>query len=243
MTAGTPGRSFDETAPTYAARRPGYPEQALEWLLPPGVPRVLDLGAGTGKLTRQLAARGLDVVAVEPSPQMGAELAAALPAVTLQPGTAEVIPLPAADVDAVLVGSAFHWFDQDRALAEIRRVLRPGGRLGMVGNLSDGRRAWVADLDELTGAAQRRAGRKLVPDRPAGFTEVAGAEFDHEFPVTRSSLRELLTTYSWYLLLNEPDRAALLEAVDRLVTRHPELRGHDEFTLPFVAHCWRAVRV
>lgn len=143
MTAGTPGRSFDETAPTYAARRPGYPEQALEWLLPPGVPRVLDLGAGTGKLTRQLAARGLDVVAVEPSPQMGAELADALPAVTLLLGTAEDIPLPAGDVDAVLVGSAFHWFDQDRGLAEIRRVLRPGGRLGMVGNLSDGRRPWT----------------------------------------------------------------------------------------------------
>lgn len=245
MTAGSPGRSFDETAPAYAARRPGYPEQALEWLLPPGVPRVLDLGAGTGKLTRQLAARGLDVVAVEPSPQMGAELVAALPAVTLLPGTAEDIPLPAADVDAVLVGSAFHWFDQDRALAEIRRVLRPGGRLGMVANLSDGRRAWVADLDALTGARERRAGRRLVPvpDRAAGFTAVAGAEFDHEFCVTGSSLRELLTTYSWYLLLGEPDRAALLAAVDRLVTGHPELRGHDEFTLPFVAHCWRAVRV
>ncbi len=137
-----PGRSFDETAPTYAAVRPAYPQAALDWLVPDwlvpdwlvpdGTRRVLDLGAGTGKLTRQLADLGLDVVAVEPWLQGAAELAEWVPEAELRLGAAEDLPLPDACVDAVFVGSAFHWFEHGTALAEIRRVLRPGGTFGLI---------------------------------------------------------------------------------------------------------------
>ncbi|MEJ7702832.1 MAG: class I SAM-dependent methyltransferase [Geodermatophilaceae bacterium] len=178
------GRSFDETAPTYAAVRPAYPLDALAWLVPDGADRVLDLGAGTGKLTRQLVDAGYDVVAVEPSPQLGAELSAYVPAAELRMGTAEDIPLPDAEVEAVLVGSAFHWFDHDAALAEITRVLRPGaaragpepaGRPAAVGGRTgwDHRRALTAreaTADADGGSHLRRHRTGGLPPRVRGDT-------------------------------------------------------------------------
>lgn len=242
MTAGSLGRTFDETASTYAAVRPGYPDEALTWLLPRTAGRVLDLGAGTGKLTRQLVERGLDVVAVEPSPQMGAELAVAVPRAELVEGSAECIPLPDLAVDAVLVGSAFHWFDHELALAEIRRVLRPGGRLGLVGNHPDERTPWIAALGEITGAEVRRRARRRAPEPASGFDEVEQVSFTHPVPMSRPDLLALLQTYSYYLVLDRPARADLLAAVGRLVDTHPELAGRVDFELPFVTRCWRARR-
>lgn len=175
------GRSFDETAATYAAVRPGYPEASVSWLIPPGAQRVLDLATGTGKLTRQLVDRGPDVVAVEPSEQMAAELSAYVPEAQLRIGVAEDIPLPDADVDAVLVGSAascasaFHWFDHEPALREIARVLRSGSRLGLIRNRPDDRLAWVAELDRITGAGARRGKRRPTP-------------FPHRLPFTPRAL-------------------------------------------------------
>ncbi len=124
---------FARSADAYERGRPGYPETALRHLaaaLPPGAV-VLDLAAGTGKLTRPLLAAGLEVIAVEPVAQMRAALPAG--AQTLD-GTAEAIPLGDAAVDAVTVGQAFHWFDGDAALAEIARVLKPGGLLALLWN-------------------------------------------------------------------------------------------------------------
>lgn len=237
-----PGRSFDETAGLYAAVRPGYPEQALDWLLPAGARRVLDLGAGTGKLTRQLVERGLEVVAVEPSPQMGAELVAALPGCDLRYGTAEAIPLPAADVDAVLVGSAFHWFDPDPALADIRRVLRPGGRLGLVGNHPDEQVAWVAALGHITGTDARRRARRRSPEPAAGFERVEQANFGHSVVISRTALLALTQTYSYYLTAGHDERQHLLARIGELVDTHPDLAGRPEFVLPFQTRCWRARR-
>ena len=242
MTAGTPGRSFDETAATYAAVRPTYPGPALDWLLPRAAHRVLDLAAGTGKLTGLLVARGLEVVAVEPSSPMRAELAAAVPEAELLAGTAEAIPLPAAAVDAVLVASAFHWFDPDPAMTEIRRVLRPGGRLGLLGNHPDERIPWVAALARITGAAARRRGRRRAPDAPAGFERVAQASFTHSLPVSRAELLALTRTYSYYLTLEAPARQHLLSRIGALVDTHPDLAGQLTFALPFVTACWRAGR-
>lgn len=236
------GRTFDETATTYAAVRPGYPEAAVDWLLPPSAHRVLDLAAGTGKLTVQLVRRDLDVIAVEPSPEMAAELLTAVPGVDLRVGTAEAIPLPDADVDAVLVGSAFHWFDHTAALAEIRRVLRPGGGLGLVRNVPDERVSWVAALGELTGARERRARRQPEPADPSGFAAVETLDVDFAVTVSRRSLLDLLQTFSYYLVLDAGDRARLLDAVADLVDTHPDLAGLPEFTLPYVTHCWRAAR-
>ena len=122
--------SFGAAAAAYAEHRPDYARAAVRWALEraPG-PRVLDLGAGTGKLTAVMAALGADVIAVEPDPAMLAELRRALPDVRALPGRAEAIPLPDASVDAVLVGDALHWFDMAVAGPEIARVLVPGGIL------------------------------------------------------------------------------------------------------------------
>src|SRR4051794_39928335 len=124
--------SFGSAADAYATGRPSYAEAALDWALPSSATRVLDLAAGTGRLTQQLLARGVKMVAVEPDDAMRAHVPSAA---TVLAGTAEDIPLDEASVDAVVVGQAFHWFDAPRAMPEIRRVLRPGGVLGVLWNL------------------------------------------------------------------------------------------------------------
>ena len=123
--------SFDQAADVYEKSRPGYPSEAVDWLLPAGAKTVLDLGAGTGKLTRALTARGLDVIAVDPSPKMLDQLRDAVPEAIVREGTAEDIPIADASLDAVLVAQAWHWVDQDLALPSVARVLKPGGTLGL----------------------------------------------------------------------------------------------------------------
>src|SRR6201999_3080373 len=135
-------RSFGTAAATYERGRPPYPPEALDWLLPGGARRVLDLGAGTGKLTRQLAGRGLDVVAVEPLAGMRAELSRVLPDTP------------------VLDGQAWHWVNPQRAAPEVARVLRPGGTLGLVWNERDDREPWVAALNRIV----EEQGRKKQAD-------------------------------------------------------------------------------
>ena len=118
-----------------------------------GATKVLDLGAGTGKLTTRLVERGLDVVAVDPIAEMLEVLSASLPDTPALLGTAEEIPLPNESVDAVLVAQAWHWVDPERAVAEVARVLRPGGRLGLLWNTPDQRLGWVRELGEIVGFA------------------------------------------------------------------------------------------
>ena len=152
--------SFDSAAGLYERGRPPYPPAALDWLLPPGARRVLDLGAGTGKLTRQLVARGLDVVAVEPLDGMRAELARAVPGARVLAGSAERIPLADGAVDAVLAAQAWHWVDPARAVPEVARVLAPGGTLGLVWNERDERESWVAELGRIIGETRPRRRRR-----------------------------------------------------------------------------------
>lgn len=141
--------SFGAIAAVYRRGRPSYPPEALDWLLPAGSPRVLDLGAGTGKLTEQLAARGLDVVAVEPSEGMREEFAKALPDVEILAGAGQRIPVDDASVDTVLVAQAWHWVDPERAVPEVARVLCPGGRLGLIWNVRDEREPWLRVLGRI----------------------------------------------------------------------------------------------
>ena len=178
------GSSFGAAAAAYAEHRPGYAEAAVQWALEPvrdrQPVRVADIGAGTGKLTATLAGLGAEVTAVEPDPHMLAELRRAMPAVRSVPGSAEEIPLPDASLDAVLAGQAMHWFDMDRALPEIARVLRPGGVLAGLWNVDDDRVGWVAGLAEISerrscgnsprpelAPTPQRASRQLRPNPPA----------------------------------------------------------------------------
>jgi SAM-dependent methyltransferase len=134
-------RSFEEVAAIYERARPGYPPEALAWIAEAFDLRegrtVLDLGAGTGKLTRQLVETAAHVVAVEPGDAMRAELERAVPQAEALRGSAEEIPLPDESVDAITVGQAFHWFRHDEALPEMRRVLRPGGGVALLWNTRD----------------------------------------------------------------------------------------------------------
>ncbi|MEU6265183.1 class I SAM-dependent methyltransferase [Saccharopolyspora shandongensis] len=147
--------SFGAAATAYAAHRPDYAQAAVRWALDEPAPglRVLDLGAGTGKLTATLVGVGADVTAVEPDPAMLTELRRALPDVRALPGSAEAIPLPDASVDAVLAGNAMHWFDMAVAGPEIARVLVPGGILAGLWNVMDDRVDWVAGLARVSGSA------------------------------------------------------------------------------------------
>ena len=177
-------RSFDAVAAAYERHRPDYPPEALEWAaarlgLEPGA-RVLDLGAGTGKLTRGLLALGFAPVAVEPGPAMLAELRAALPGVEAHEGAAEAIPLPEASVDAAVAGQAYHWFDHDLAPRELRRVIRPGGGLALLWN-------WWDVRDPL----QRRVAALLDSPHGASFEPLPGPpEFERLGRTTVESVRE-----------------------------------------------------
>ena len=166
---------FDAVAEEYEKGRPEYPADAVAALVDgvgaaPGS-AVLDLAAGTGKLTRALRPYGFQLVAVEPMPGMRRVFAKAHPNVRLLDGTAEAIPLPEGSVDAVVVGQAFHWFDATRALAEIRRVLRPAGTLGLIWNLRDESVPWVARVGQLIDSVDPGVPRTRLKAWRAAFSE------------------------------------------------------------------------
>ncbi|MHA7132448.1 class I SAM-dependent methyltransferase [Oerskovia turbata] len=238
--------SFGAGAGEYRAVRPSYPDAAIDWLLPVGARHVLDLAAGTGKLTERLVDRGLHVTAVEPSEGMRAELREAVPGAHVLAGTAERIPLDDGSVDAVLVAQAWHWFDTDAAVPEIARVLRPGGRLGVVWNVRDHLVDWVGRFTEIIhrGDSLEPVHRTPAIDAADGaFTPLEHAAFAWEDRLPAASLRTLAATRSHLLTLPPTERDELLDAVDELVAAHPALTGRDEIGLPYRAECWRADRV
>ena len=240
--------SFDRDAAVYAQVRPAYPREALEWLLPAGARHVLDLAAGTGKLTAGIVdvlGAEAEVVAVDPSAPMLAELSARLPGVTTHRGTAESIPLADASVDAVLVGQAWHWFDAEAAAAEIARVLRPGGTLGVAWNDRDADEDWVARFGAILHRGDRlepAAGNNPLPELGAAFTAVETSTVRWADRVPAAALRALAGTRSYLLTLPDDERADRLAEVDALVAAHPRLAGRTEIDLPYVTRAYRARR-
>jgi SAM-dependent methyltransferase len=233
---GDHARSFGAAADAYERGRPGYPAAALDWLLPAGRPRVVDLGAGTGKLTRQLRDRGLPVLAVEPSERMLGQFRHAVPGVFPLRGSAERIPLPDRSADTVLVAQAWHWVDPARAVPEVARVLSPGGRLGLLCNRRDERTDWVRRLGEIIGAPDPNGPPVVGPP----FCELETASFPWVATLGPERLLDLVASRSYVILLPPDERAAVLGEVRRLAATHPALVGRTEFPLPYVTECARA---
>jgi len=234
--------SFGAVAADYAALRPGYPADAVTFLLGDRPRRVLDLGAGTGLLTDVLLAAGHEVVAVDLSAGMLDQLRARLPQVAAAVGGAEAVPLPDADVDAVVAGQAAHWFDPGPAAVELRRVLRPGGVIGFVWNTRDERVPWVGALGELLAAEARDH------EADQGVVERFAAELPADVEVLDSGTVQQVTpeqvvggigTRSYVATMDDDRRTAFLGRVRDLLATHPDTRGRERLELPYTTRAYR----
>jgi SAM-dependent methyltransferase len=250
------GSSFGAVAAAYAEHRPDYAPAAVRWALEraPGL-RVLDLGAGTGKLTATLVALGADVIAVEPDPAMLAELRRALPTVRALPGSAEAVPLLDGSVDAVLAGQAMHWFDMDVAGPEMARVLAPGGILAGLWNVIDNQVDWVAGLDRVSGSAavgprdtlsgwRAETADAHLPSSGlvARFGSPEQAEFPHGQRRTADSLVATIATRAGLLVMPGQEKQATLGRIRAFLATRPET-ARGEFTLPILTGVLRVRRL
>jgi SAM-dependent methyltransferase len=229
---------FGPSARIYERSRPSYPRPAVDELVGrlriDTISRVVELGAGTGKFTRLLRPHAGVVIAVEPIAGMRAEFTAVLPDVPLLAGLAEQIPVASGAADAVVAAQAFHWFETDVALAEIHRVLRPDGGLGLVWNRRDDTVPWVAQLKILLEpyeGATPREWRRLW-ERPeweqTGFSPLEQAEFSYEQELDADGLCGRVASISFVAALDDDERARVLADVRDLVA------GFDErFVLPY----------
>ena len=234
--------SFGSVAAGYAAHRPDYPADAVAFLVGDRPRRALDLGAGTGLLTGVLLAAGHEVVAVDPAEPMLAELRARYPQVTTHVGDAEALPVPDRSVDAVVAGQAAHWFDPGPAAVQMRRVLRPGGVVGLVWNTRDEDVPWVAALGRaLAGEARGHEADQGVVD---AFARALGARVEHH----RSGVVQRLTpedvvagiaTRSYVATMDDARREAFLGGVRAVLDTHPGTRGRDVVDLPYRTDAYR----
>jgi SAM-dependent methyltransferase len=231
--------SFGEEAAAYERGRPSYPPEAIDWLLPNGARDVLDLGAGTGKLTVRLVERGLDVIAVDPIPDMLEVLRNSLPDTPALLGTAEEIPLPDDSVDSVVVAQAWHWFDPERAIKEVARILRPGGRVGLVWNVRDERLGWVKELGRIIGHEDDPAERRDVT-LPPPFADVERHEFEWTSYLTPQALIDLVASRSYCITSPAEVKSRTLAQVRDLLSTHPALAHATGLALPYVTVCVRA---
>lgn len=240
--------TFGAHADAYERARPAWPEEGARWFVPADAELVVEVGAGTGKLTRALAALGVRVVAVEPDPRMLAVLhGLALEGVE---GSAEAIPLGDGEADAVVAGSALHWFDLDASLPEFHRVLRPGGRLSFGWNHRDERHPTIAAMSEAIYASRpsgqtsgwRRRDWSAAVVEGGYFRDVEQALFEHVHELPREALGDHLTSYSGLAAVEEMERARVFERVAAILDADPSLRDGDLLRLPFVVDAYRAVR-
>ncbi len=244
---------FDSAADAYERARPSYPPDAVAWLteqlrLGPG--RVLvDLAAGTGKLTRLLTSTGAATTAIEPVEGMRRVLAAALPAVPVVAGTAEALPLADRAVDAVTVAQAFHWFDAEAAFVELARVIRPGGGVGLVWNARDRSVDWVDQLWTIMDRVERRAPWRdhdrwsdVALGERAGFGPLRAATFWHTHRVTPDQIRDRIASVSHVAALAEADRQLVLDEITAVLATHPATAGRTELDIPYRVDAYASER-
>jgi SAM-dependent methyltransferase len=232
--AGAFGRIVDD----YERGRPTYPSEAVRWLIG-DAQRVIDLGAGTGKLTSALVARVPEVVAVEPQLSMVNQLNRAVATAHAVCGRAEQIPIRSHWADSVVVAQAFHWFDQERALPEIARVLEPHGRLGLIWNVRDESIDWIAELSRIASkdnSAHIRSSLKQVPL----FRPFDTKTFEMVQILDRTELLAHVRSRSSVAAVDEAERLRIMKAVVQLCDRHPDLAGKSRFELRYKTQAFRA---
>lgn len=236
-------QGFSTQAVTYAQGRPDYPRQLTGWLADTlhidAQSSVIDLGAGTGKFTRLLSTLAPTLIAVEPVAAMGAQLTKLLPDVRLVNGTAESIPLPAASADAVVCAQAFHWFSTEAALAEIHRVLKPGGRLGLVWNVRDESVDWVAAITDIITPYEGDTPRFHTGRWREAFTGEYFSEPEMTcFPYShvgspQEVIMDRFLSVSFIAALPEASKAVVTAQLQALIDTHPSLKGRDTVAFPY----------
>jgi SAM-dependent methyltransferase len=240
--------TFGAHADAYERARPAWPEEVARWLVPDDAQLVVELGAGTGKLTRAVAALGSRVVAVEPDPRM----LAVLRGLDLEgvEGSAEAIPFDVGVADGVVAGSSVHWFELEEALREIHRVLRPGGRFGFGWNHRDDRHPAIARMSETVYSAQRRLhtprwrSRDWAAELAASglFRDVEQELFEHVHEIPREALDDHLMSYSGVAALPDEERSRVLADVAEFLDSDPSVSQGGTLRLPFVVSAYRATR-
>lgn len=238
------GRLFGAVARTYHQARPLVPEEAVDWLTDPnGSPylEALDVGAGTGRFTDQLMQQIPILHAVEPDLRMLTVLRRTCPNAIAMRGTAEALPLPPVSVDAVFAAGSWHWFDRDAATAEIARVLRPGGRLGVVWNVPDDAVDWVAELNVLIHRHHEPGREPGVFELPDGvpFTKPERLAIFWHWEVSPEDFLLSLGTYSHVLAKPPAVRASMLSKAERYLARHPNLVEDGVIRVPIRTVCYR----
>ncbi len=228
--------SFGSVAGEYAEYRPTYPVDAVNWLAGAKPARVLELGAGTGKLTAVLCSLGHDVLATDPDPEMLAQVRRAAPQARVAIARAEDIPVSDGSVDLVVAAQAWHWFDVKRAAPEIARVLKPGGAVGLVWNVGDVRVPWVKRVFAMVDTVSDDHG-----DDPFGDTQELVLLEERKVKHWQTFRRDTLTGYvrstSKAATMSEQDRQVLVEGASALYDSYG--RGPDGLLMPWVAHCFR----
>ncbi len=258
---------FGRASDAYERGRPDYPATAVAHLL--GVlhvaaksvlgksvsgnsvsdnSRVVELGAGTGKFTTHLVASGAEVIAVEPVANMRARLRERLPGMQVVDGTAEAIPLADQSVDAVFAAQAFHWFAADRALAEIARVLKPGGGLGLIWNVRDESVPWIRQMTAILDPHEAGTPRYCSLEWMASFrqfdrlTPLESRSFPHVQLLTPDGLLDRVASISFIAAMSEPERESVLAQVRALLQSDSELRGKERFEMSYQTQAYWAFK-
>jgi SAM-dependent methyltransferase len=244
---------FAAKADHYARGRPDYPDDIVGWLqrrlgLAAGKV-VLDVGAGTGKFTAYLTRTGARVIAVEPVQQMRDKLNQALPDVETHPGTADKIPLPDASVDALTCAQAFHWFASPAALTEFHRVLKPGGKLGLIWNSRDESVPWIAQLTRIftphegdTPRYYTGAWKRVFPFR--GFSPLQEDRFQHRhIGSPEDVIINRVRSTSFIAALPADEEAEVVAQLRALIASEPTLAGKAEVTVPYATSAFWAEKV
>jgi len=237
-------QGFQSGADAYERGRPGYPAAAVEFLQQTfhisSATTVVDLAAGTGKFTRQLQDLGCQLLAIEPVEGMRQKFEALLPKVPILDGTAESIPLDAASVDVITVAQAFHWFQGEAALAEIHRVLKPGGYLGILWNVRDESADWVAQISEIITPYEGDAPRyrtdqwRTAFEQTDLFTPLETQTFSHVHQYDLDAAIDRVASISFIAALDAQTQQTVLQQVRELLERHPQTCDR-----PLIEHPYR----